>query len=48
MARKALKGRDPATLTWKTPEGIDVKPLYTADDVRADVAELPGKVRRIA
>jgi methylmalonyl-CoA mutase len=29
-AEKEVKGKD---LTWQTPEGIDVKPLYTADDV---------------
>ena len=29
-AEKEVKGRD---LTWHTPEGIDVKPLYTVDDV---------------
>ena len=27
---KEVKGKD---LTWHTPEGIDVKPLYTAEDV---------------
>jgi methylmalonyl-CoA mutase len=37
-ADKEVKGRD---LTWRTPEGIDVKPLYTADDVTADPG-LPG------
>ena len=26
-AAKEVKGKD---LTWRTPEGIDVKPLYTA------------------
>ncbi|HEX8419945.1 MAG TPA: hypothetical protein VF638_08035, partial [Sphingomonas sp.] len=30
-AAKEVKGAD---LTWHTPEGIDVKPLYTAADVR--------------
>ncbi|MEO9600900.1 methylmalonyl-CoA mutase [Parasphingorhabdus sp.] len=29
LANKEVKGRD---LTWNTPEGIAVKPLYTADD----------------
>ncbi|WP_109356980.1 methylmalonyl-CoA mutase [Sphingorhabdus sp. EL138] len=29
LADKEVKGRD---LTWETPEGIGVKPLYTADD----------------
>ncbi|MEJ7934951.1 methylmalonyl-CoA mutase [Sphingobium sp. AN558] len=37
-AAKEVKGAD---LTWHTPEGIDVKPLYTADDVTADPG-LPG------
>jgi methylmalonyl-CoA mutase len=37
LATKELKGRDPASLTWNTLEGIGVKPLYTA----ADVAGLP-------
>ena len=33
-----VKGKD---LTWHTPEGIAVKPLYTADDVAVDPG-LPG------
>ncbi|APZ98322.1 methylmalonyl-CoA mutase [Sphingopyxis sp. QXT-31] len=37
-AAKEVKGKD---LTWHTAEGIDVKPLYTADDVTADPG-LPG------
>ncbi len=37
-AAKEVKGKD---LTWHTPEGIAVKPLYTADDVTADPG-LPG------
>ena len=41
-----LKGADPDTLTWTTPEGIDVKPLYTAEDLAAVPADqrdgLPG------
>ena len=36
-AEKEVKGRD---LTWHTPEGIDVKPLYTAED--AGDPGLPG------
>ena len=36
IAKKELKGKSPADITWHTPEGIDVKPLYT----RADVADL--------
>ena len=37
-AEKEVKGKD---LTWHTPEGIEVKPLYTAEDVTADPG-LPG------
>ncbi|MFN3749433.1 MAG: methylmalonyl-CoA mutase [Sphingorhabdus sp.] len=37
-AAKEVKGKD---LTWHTPEGIAVKPLYTAEDVTADPG-LPG------
>ncbi len=37
-ATKEVKGKD---LTWHTPEGIAVKPLYTAEDVREDPG-LPG------
>jgi methylmalonyl-CoA mutase len=35
LARKDLKGADPESLAWPTPEGIDVKPLYTAADLDA-------------
>ncbi|SFG04525.1 methylmalonyl-CoA mutase [Novosphingobium sp. CF614] len=37
-ASKEVKGKD---LTWNTPEGIAVKPLYTAEDVTVDPG-LPG------
>jgi methylmalonyl-CoA mutase len=36
LATKERKGADPDGLVWHTPEGIDVKPLWTAADV-ADV-----------
>ncbi len=43
LAQSELKGADPESLTWKTPEGIDIKPLYTAEDLPEDaVGELPG------
>ncbi|MBT6385556.1 MAG: methylmalonyl-CoA mutase, partial [Alphaproteobacteria bacterium] len=48
LASKEMKGRDPDELVWKTPEGIDVKPLYTAEDLEAaraegyDAATMPG------
>lgn len=38
-AAKEVKGKD---LTWPTPEGIDVKPLYTAADVAGIDPGLPG------
>ncbi|HEX8382591.1 MAG TPA: methylmalonyl-CoA mutase [Sphingomonas sp.] len=38
LAAKEVKGAD---LTWHTPEGIAVKPLYTAEDVTVDPG-LPG------
>ena len=42
-AREELGGRDPDELAWATPEGIDVKPLYTAADLeRIEVDTLPG------
>ena len=39
LAAKETKGRD---LDWHTPEGITVKPLYTADDVAGVDPGLPG------
>ncbi|MVW55630.1 methylmalonyl-CoA mutase [Sphingomonas sp. MAH-6] len=36
---KEVKGKD---LTWHTPEGIDVKPLYTEEDVEGWEPGLPG------
>ncbi|HET8707430.1 MAG TPA: methylmalonyl-CoA mutase family protein, partial [Pseudomonadales bacterium] len=34
LATKESKGKHPDTLNWKTPEGIDVKPLYTSLDTK--------------
>src|SRR5262245_17167394 len=44
LAAKELRGADPETLAWDTPEGIRVEPLYTADDLEglAAVGTLPG------
>jgi methylmalonyl-CoA mutase len=39
LVAKEVKGRD---LTWPTPEGIAVKPLYTAEDTAALDPGLPG------
>jgi methylmalonyl-CoA mutase len=44
LAAAELKDRDPDSLVWHTPEGIDVKPLYTPVDLEAIdwVDTLPG------
>ncbi|EYC24963.1 hypothetical protein Y032_0012g1610 [Ancylostoma ceylanicum] len=36
MAKKAMKGKDPNSLIWHTPEGIPIKPLYLKDDRKCD------------
>ncbi|GGA09501.1 methylmalonyl-CoA mutase [Neptunicoccus cionae] len=33
LAEKELRGRPLDSLTWETPEGIKVKPVYTEDDL---------------
>lgn len=44
LVEKQLRGKKAEDLTWNTPEGIDVKPLYTkADTENLDFADtLPG------
>ena len=44
LAAEDLKGADPDSLVWATPEGIDVRPLYTAVDLTDVEAldSLPG------
>jgi len=44
FAKSELKGRDPESLVWETPEGIRIKPLYTAADLEKLEAldTLPG------
>ncbi len=44
LATKDLKGRSPGDLVWHTPEGIAVKPLYTAADLEGleHINTLPG------
>jgi methylmalonyl-CoA mutase len=44
IAAKLLKGKSPDSLDWMTPEGIRVKPLYTAEDLEGmeHVNTLPG------
>src|SRR5210317_1289474 len=44
LATKELRGKPLAALDWMTPEGIPVKPLYTAEDLEGMVHlnTLPG------
>lgn len=44
LAQKELKGADPTSLIRSTPEGIPIKPLYTAEDLEnmQNTASLPG------
>ncbi len=44
LASKELRGKDPAELTWTSPDGIEIKPLYTAADLEGleDLDTLPG------
>ncbi len=44
LASKDLKGAPAESLTWETPEGIAVKPLYTAADLEGleHLGGLPG------
>jgi len=44
LAAGELQGAGAETLTWRTPEGIEVKPLYTADDLASleTLGSLPG------
>src|SRR3954453_17779031 len=43
LAASELKGRDPDTLVWHTPEGLPVKPLYSPADLeQLELGTLPG------
>src|SRR4051812_18819764 len=44
LAEKELKTQGLDALTWRTPDGIDVKPLYTAEDLAKleTINTLPG------
>ena len=44
IASRELQGGDPAQLDWLTPEGIQVKPVYTAADLEGleTLNNLPG------
>src|SRR5512134_187594 len=44
LAKSELRGKDPDALAWETPEGIRIKPLYTAADLEKleHLDTLPG------
>jgi methylmalonyl-CoA mutase len=44
LAAREIKAADTSSLVWQTPEGIPVKPLYTADDLTGlgHLDTLPG------
>ncbi len=44
LAAEEMRGRDADSLVWETPEGIPVKPLYTAIDLEGieQLSNLPG------
>ena len=44
LATKELRGDDPDDLFWTSPDGIEIKPLYTAADIEKleDIDTLPG------
>jgi len=44
LATKELRGKPLESLTWMTPEGIEVKPVYTAEDLEKfeHINSLPG------
>ena len=45
-AEKELRGKPLDSLTWQTPEGIVVQPVYTADDIKGlqHMGSMPGDV----
>src|SRR5690606_31551770 len=45
LAERELKGRDPDSLTWATPEGIAVKPVYGPEDLAGlpQLGTMPGE-----
>ena len=44
LVQKELKGNDSDSLIWKTPEGIDIQPLYTEKDLEglSHLGGIPG------
>ena len=46
LAKKELKGKDADSLIWTTPEGIDIQPLYTEENIKdlKHLGSMPGFV----
>ena len=44
LVKKELKGNDSDSIIWKTPEGIDIQPLYTEKDLEglSHLGGIPG------
>jgi len=43
-ASKELRGKEIESLIWKTPEGIEVKPLYTGNDIQdKEIPQAPAE-----
>ena len=47
-AKKSLQGRSPSSLEVTTPEGLVIKPLYTAEDVPLETQERGATRHRLA
>jgi methylmalonyl-CoA mutase len=45
IAQESLRGKPPSSLQRRTHEGIDIDPLYTAEDVPLDLEEIAGMRR---
>ncbi len=43
LVRRSLRGDSPDTLVDRTPDGLDIQPLYTAAPADGDGAGLPGQ-----
>jgi len=47
LAVEDLAGKPVESLVWNSPEGIPIKPLYTADDTKPlEVQQIPGEFAR--
>ena len=44
LAEKELRGTPLPDLTWQSPEGIPIKPLYTEADLEERIRRIAGEV----